>query len=53
MYCVLAATNAELELSEWIPMTNVLTTAGDFALSVTNVMDASFPLQRYFILQTQ
>ncbi len=50
-YMILASTDVGLPLSQWTPVsTTVLTVNGDFTISVTNVLNHSFP-QRYFVLK--
>jgi hypothetical protein len=52
-YYVLAGTNLALPLSLWTPVaTNVLSTNGNFTLTLTNTVTTDTP-QRFYILQTQ
>jgi len=52
-YQVLASTNVALQVSQWLPVaTNILNANGNFTITVTNVVNPSFP-QRFFILRLQ
>jgi hypothetical protein len=53
-YFVLASANLALPLGRWAPIaTNLLTTDGDFAITVTNAVNLNPPPQQFFILQTR
>ena len=52
-YYVLMSTNPALPLSQWTPVaTNVLSTSGNFTITLTNTVSRTVP-QRFYILQTQ
>ena len=52
-YYVLMSTNLALPLSQWTPVaTNVLSTSGNFNITVTKTVTRTVPI-RFYILQTQ
>src|SRR5580692_8836024 len=52
-YSVLMSTNLNLPASQWTPVaTNVLSTSGDFTLTVTNAFVRSAP-KRFYTLELQ
>jgi PKD repeat protein len=52
-YYVLASTNVALPLNQWLPAaTNILSTSGNFTITISNTVISTLP-QQFYILKTQ
>jgi hypothetical protein len=53
-YSVLTSTNIALSLNQWTTLgSSVLSSNGDFSITLTNAVDTSAPAEHYFVLQTR
>ena len=52
-YCVFSSTNLSLPLNQWTPVaTTILSTSGNFTITVTNTVNGNVP-QRFYMLEQE